>query len=87
MLYQYENRPFQLLITTKRKGVVTLKLYAPTEQWTRYLHKDNTSKVIGIVWGLVDGQTCPVNLGPSNILDLSGITVASNLFPLVQIIT
>jgi hypothetical protein len=79
MLYQYGNRPFELLITAERKGVVTLDPYAPAEQSrTQYLHEGNTSKVIGIVWGLMDGQTGPVSQDKYNYINDKGEFPATN---------
>jgi hypothetical protein len=79
VLYQYGNRPFELLVTAERKGVVTLDPYAPAEQSrTAFLHEGNNSKVIGIVWGLMDGQTGPVGQDKYDYVNSKGEFPATN---------
>jgi hypothetical protein len=61
MLYQYGNRPLELLVADEDNGTLSLDPYASVDP-SRYMFlRSQESRVISFIWGIMQDQTGPVS--------------------------
>ena len=61
ILYQYGNRPLELLVTGETSGTVSLDPYASVDPSRYAFLRPQDSKVIGLIWGLMQNHIGPVS--------------------------
>jgi hypothetical protein len=78
ILYQYGNRPFELLVADEFDGIISLDPFVPVDPHrTEFLRADEP-KVLAMIWGIMQNQTGPLPEEKFQELSSSGSFTCSN---------
>jgi hypothetical protein len=77
ILYQYGNRPLELLVAPERIGTVILDPDLPVDRnRTQFFTGDH--HVIAVIWGIMQGRDTPVSADKVAEISRSGVFAATN---------
>jgi hypothetical protein len=78
ILYQYGNRPFELLVASEYDGALSLDPFAPVDPRRMEFLRADEPRVLAIIWGIMQNQTGPLPDAKFQAVSSNGSFTCSN---------